>query len=73
MLGWSRAGSPAGGTQRSGAAQMVAEDAARIRVVTPRPQPVNDTMKHIAWWLTIDALMIVLSSTIMFAVIWLAR
>ena len=35
----------------------------------------NDPTKRIsvAWWLTIDALKIVMSLTIMFSVIWLAR
>jgi hypothetical protein len=35
----------------------------------------NDPTKRIsvAWWLTIDALMIVVSLTIIFSVIWLAR
>jgi hypothetical protein len=37
-----------------------------IGVAKRRLQPMNDTTKHIAWWLTIEALMIV-------AVIWLAH
>ena len=46
-----------------------------IGVANRRAQPMNDPTKRIsvAWWLTIDALMIVVSLTIIFSVIWLAR
>ena len=46
-----------------------------IGVANRRAQPMNDPTKRIgvAWWLTIDALTIVMSLTIMFSVIWLAR
>jgi hypothetical protein len=33
----------------------------------------NDPTKRIAWWLSIDALLVVMWLTIIFSVIWLAR
>ena len=33
----------------------------------------NDPTKRIAWWFSIDALLVVMWLTIIFSVIWLAR